>query len=79
MEENKNDEKALCNEIDDVRKKSIRLLKRAIICLENPDCKLCPLAESKECDIDSDEDFVSAYVVAIHDMEERMKNENENI
>ena len=78
MADNKNDEKALCNEVDDVRKKSIRLLKRAIICLENPDCKLCPLAGAKECDIDSDEDFVSAYVVAIHDMEERIKNENEN-
>ena len=55
MEENKNDEKALCNEIDDVRKKSIRLLKRAIICLENPDCKLCPLAGAKEWDIDINE------------------------
>ena len=42
-------------------------------------CKLCPLAGTKECYCDSDEDFVSAYVVAIHDMEERMKNENENI
>lgn len=79
MADNKNDEKALCNEVDDVRKKSIRLLKRAIICLENPDCKLCPLAEIKECDCDSNEDFVSAYVVAIHDMEEQMENENENI
>lgn len=79
MAENKNDDKALCHEIDDVRSKSIKILKRAIICLENPDCKLCPLADSKECECDTDEDFVSAYVVAIHDMEERIKNENENI
>lgn len=78
MAENKNDEKALRNEIDAVRNKSIRVLKRALICLENPDCKLCPLAGTKECYCDSDEDFVSAYVVAIHDMEERIKNENEN-
>lgn len=79
MADNKNDDKALCNEVNDERRKSIRVLKRAIICLENPDCKLCPLSGLKECDCDTDEDFVSAYVVAIHDMEERMKNENENI
>ena len=83
--ENKNNDKALNNEEllqdDELRKKSIRVLKRALICLENPDCKLCPFADAKmsDCLCDSDEAIASAYAVAIHAIEEQIENENENI
>lgn len=67
------------NKIDvEVRKKAIKLLKRRIICLETSECAVCPFSgiDGFVCD---DEEYVDAYLTAIHDMEERIKNENENI
>lgn len=68
------------NKIDfEAREKAIKLLKRRIICLETSDCAVCPLSGIDGFACDESEENVDAYLTAIHDMEERIKNENENI
>lgn len=67
------------NKIDvEAREKAIKLLKRKIICLETSDCAICPFSGIDGFVCDESEEHVDAYLTAIHDMEEKMKNENEN-